>query len=257
MNRVVAASLALIVSTIAWSQAAPDRPALNAGDSWTYRVTNERAPSVWNQTHEDSTVTRVSAGAIFLSTRTSGSTQPPRDVIMGGDWSRVRDVNGQQTVVNRPFAFPLSQGKKWDVEYTEDNPNKQHKSETFETHYSVVGYETVEVPAGKFNALKIEADGVWHAQIAPQQNVVQAAQSGQDQTTLLTSVGKTSERTASGRLYKAFWYVPEVKRWVKAVEEYYGSNGVRNERTTLELESFKPAGSNEPASSAPAAVSPP
>jgi hypothetical protein len=33
--------------------------------------------------------------------------------------------------------------------------------------------------------------------------------------------------------------VPEVKRWVKSVEEYYGSGGVRNERYTGELESFK------------------
>jgi hypothetical protein len=45
----------------------------------------------------------------------------------------------------------------------------------------------------------------------------------------------------SGRTYKAFWYVPEVRRWVKSVEQYYGSGGVRNERYTGELESVKPA----------------
>ena len=44
---------------------------------------------------------------------------------------------------------------------------------------------------------------------------------------------------ATGRTYKAFWYVPEVGRWVKSVEEYYSSNGVRNERYTTEVESFK------------------
>jgi hypothetical protein len=32
-----------------------------------------------------------------------------------------------------------------------------------------------------------------------------------------------------------------VKRWVKSVEEYYSSGGVRNERYSEELESFKPA----------------
>ena len=31
----------------------------------------------------------------------------------------------------------------------------------------------------------------------------------------------------------------EVKRYVKAVEEYFGANGVRNERYTLELDSFQ------------------
>jgi hypothetical protein len=33
--------------------------------------------------------------------------------------------------------------------------------------------------------------------------------------------------------------VPEVKRWVKSVEEYYSSGGVRNERYAQELQSFK------------------
>ena len=49
----------------------------------------------------------------------------------------------------------------------------------------------------------------------------------------------TTDRTVAGRTYKAFWYVPEVRRWVKSVEEYYGSGGVRNERYTDELESFQ------------------
>jgi hypothetical protein len=35
--------------------------------------------------------------------------------------------------------------------------------------------------------------------------------------------------------------VPKVKRWVKSVEEYYGANGVRNERYTSELETYKVA----------------
>jgi hypothetical protein len=52
-------------------------------------------------------------------------------------------------------------------------------------------------------------------------------------------VQNTTERQVTGRLYKAFWYAPEVKRWVKSVEEYYSNGGVRNERYTQELESFK------------------
>jgi hypothetical protein len=241
MSRILAACLALILTSIAWSQQAADQPPLKPGDSWSYRSTTERGRAGWNQTHEDFTVTRVTGGTIFMSSKTSGSTQPPREFITGGDWSRVRDVNGKQTVVNRPFAFPLQQGKTWDIAYTEQNPNKQHKSETYETHYTVVGYETVEVPAGKFRAVKIEGNGEWHAEIAPQQTVVQGVQSAQGQTAMVTQASNTTERTASGRLYKAFWYVPEVKRWVKSVEEYYSSGGERNERYTSELESYKTA----------------
>jgi hypothetical protein len=68
---------------------------------------------------------------------------------------------------------------------------------------------------------------------------VQGAQTGQGGATVVTQVQNTSERNTSGRLYKAFWYVPEVKRWVKSVEEYYSSGGVRNERYAQELQSFK------------------
>jgi hypothetical protein len=247
MNRILASCLALALSSITWSQEAANQPVLQSGDTWTYRSTTERGPSGWSQVHEDITVTRATGDSIFFSSKTSGSTQPPHEFVVGADWSRMRDVNGKQTVVNRPLAFPLQQGKRWDVAYTEQNPNTQHKSETFETHYSVMAYETVEVPAGKFRALKIEGNGQWHAEIAPQRNVVQGAQSVQGQTTMATQVRSTAERTVSGRLYKAFWYAPEVKRWVKAVEEYYSSGGERNERYTLELESYKTAGAGDQA----------
>jgi hypothetical protein len=82
--------------------------------------------------------------------KASGSTQSPKEVFAGLDWSRVRDIDGKETVVNKPFSFPLSVGKAWEVRY-----------------------------------------------------------------------------------------VPEVRRWVKSVEEYYGNGGVRNERYTGELESLK------------------
>jgi len=43
------------------------------------------------------------------------------------------------------------------------------------------------------------------------------------------------------RLYKAFWYVPEIKRWMKSVEEDYSNGGVRSIRRTMELHSYRPA----------------
>jgi hypothetical protein len=128
---------------------------------------------------------------------------------------------------------------RWRRHYTEQHPNKAHKSEEWNNKYTVVGYESIEVPAGKFNAWKIEAEGRWTAELEPTQTVVQGAQSNADGVSMVTQTQKTTDRTVSGRTYKAFWYVPEVKRWVKSVEEYYGSGGVRNERYTGELESFK------------------
>ena len=239
MNKLLAVLVGLALSSGARSESL-DRPVVSVGDTWVYRSTTERGSSGWNQTDEEIRVTRVTPTAIFIATKAAGSTQPAKDLLVGPDWSRVRDVNGKQTVVNRPLSFPMSAGKTWDVVYTEQNPNKNHKSEKFDCHFSVVGYETVEVPAGKFRALKIESDGHWEAEIAPSQNVVQTAQTGQGATTMLAQVQNSTERQTSGRLYKAFWYVPEVRRWVKSVEEYYSSGGVRNERYSQELESFKP-----------------
>jgi hypothetical protein len=214
-------------------------PVVKAGDTWTYKITTEKGPSGWTQTRDDTTVSRVTSSTIYYSVKGSGSTQPAKELFAGLDWSRVRDIDGKETLVNKPFSFPLTVGKAWEVHYTEPHPNKSFRSEEWAHKYTVVGFEPVEVPAGKFNALKIEAEGRWTAELEPTQTVVQGAQSNADGTSTVTQTQKTGDRTVSGRTYKAFWYVPEVRRWVKSVEEYYGSGGVRNERYTGELESLK------------------
>jgi hypothetical protein len=214
-------------------------PITKAGDTWTYKTTTERGASGWNQTRDDTTVSRVTSSTIYYTVKSSGSTQAPKELFAGLDWSRVRDIDGKETVVNRPLAFPLTVGKAWEVRYTEPHPNKTFRSEEWTHKYTVVGFESVEVPAGKFNALKIEAEGRWTAELEPSQTVVQGAQSNAGGTSMVTQTQKTTDKTVSGRTYKAFWYVPEVRRWVKSVEEYYGSGGVRNERYTGELESLK------------------
>jgi hypothetical protein len=227
---------ALLVSP-AFAQTA-DGPKLKPQDTWTFRNTHELGGK-WSQTIDDTTVVRVSASGMLISIKQDGSTAPPVEQLVGVDWSRSRSVNGEEKVVNRPLNFPLSAGKTWDVDYSEDNPNRAHSKEQYHTHFSVVGWEDVTVPAGTFRALKIEADGQWTAVLAP--SVTSAAVSHVDQQGAVTAVqaNKVLAKTVTGRLYKAFWYVPEAKRFVKSVEEYYGANGVRNERFTGELESFK------------------
>jgi hypothetical protein len=215
-------------------------PPVHAGDSWNYRITEEKGTNGWSQSQWEISVTRVTGSSIYFTAHQSGSTQPPREIFLGNDWSRSRDINGKETVVERPFAFPLSEGKTWKVTYTENNPNANHRDESWDDNYRVVGYETIDVPGGKFQALKIEAEGRWTAHVAPGQTVVQAAHSGESGVAMTTNVQNAQEREVSGRLYKAFWYVPEVKRWVKSIEEDYSSGGVRNVRRTMELESFKP-----------------
>jgi hypothetical protein len=232
--------IACIMLPVASFAQSIEQPAYKPGDHWTYRMTTERAPSGWVQTRDEFTITRVTGSTLYFSVRQSGSTLPPNEVFSSLDWSRIRNVNGKETTVNRPLSFPLAAGKSWTLHYEEENPaEKNFKSQLWNTKYTVVGFETVEVPAGKFKALKIEAEGDWSGEVAPGQNVVQGSRTDQSGASMMTKVENTPAGTkVTGRTYKAFWYAPEVKRWVKSVEEYYNPGGARSARYTGELESF-------------------
>ncbi len=216
-----------------------DAPKLAANDSWTYQNTAETRAAGWRQTRTESTVTRAGSTSVSISNKTVGSTMPPKDLLAGADWSRSRSVNGHDIVVNRPFAFPLSVGKSWTVEYTETNPNRQHSSEHFRHVYKVVGWEDVTVPAGSFHALKIESDGEWSAVMAPAISGASGTRVDAQGATTVIQTGRTAATTVTGHAYKAFWYVPAVKRGVKSVEEYYDGNNVRYEHLMDELVSYK------------------
>jgi hypothetical protein len=215
-------------------------PKIVPGDTWTVQHTVERG-SNWQQTRLDITIERVTPDSIAVSDKTTGSTLPPIEALVGADWSRMRSVNGHQTVINRPLSFPLSVGKSWLVDYSENHPNRQHSNEHFHTPYKVTGWEDITVPAGTFHAIKIEAEGEWSATTAPAIAAVSGSRVDAQGATTVMQTGRTTPTTASGRTYKALWYVPEVKRWVKSVEEYYTPGGVRNERFTEELLSYKTA----------------
>ena len=239
MRRVFAALVGMLLVSPAFAQDA-DRPMVGPQDNWVYRHTLENKAG-WHQTRTEMTVVRAGSSGILIASKDVGAPSAPTEMLVGTDWSRLRNVNGKEVVVARPFSFPLAMGKSWDVDYTELNPNRQHSSERFASKYLVVGFEDVTVPAGTFRAIKIEADGHWTAEIAPAASAVSATRLDQQGATAVVQTTKTSAQSATGRIYKAYWYVPEVKRYVKAVEEYFAANGVRNERYTDELEAYKVA----------------
>ncbi|QRN55705.1 hypothetical protein ISN74_01290 [Dyella caseinilytica] len=225
-------------SAYAQSVEAPD---LKAGDSWVVADTIEQGTQGWVHKNQDITVERIQSDGMLIATKEEGSNQPPIERITGLDWSRSRDINGKQEVVNRPFNFPLKPGKKWTVEYTELNPNQRHSSETLHCDYVVTGWEDVQVAAGSFKAIKVECDGQWTAVMAPAVAAGSRALVNANGVTTVTQTQRVTPRTFSGRLYDAFWYVPSQKRFVKSVEEYYSSNGVRSQRFSEELVSSKVA----------------
>ena len=210
-------SLALVLAGGAALAQTVEAPKYKQGESWTYRVVNEKGPDR-HEGHDEFIVSRVGADTIVVDVRTAGSAVAKSEVMFGADWSKLRSVNGVETVVNRPFAFPLEVGKSWKVEFTELNPSRQKLRQTVSLPYKVVGWEDVTVPAGTFKALKIEADGRWSADIAER------------------NVG--ASRKTGGRIYRCFWYVPEVRRWVKSIQEDFTAEGRRNNRATSELERY-------------------
>lgn len=231
-----------VVLTVATAHAETiGAPKVVPGDSWVYQNTVEDKTG-WHQSRVELTVERVSASGIAVDARQPGSTMPPTEQLQGPDWSRNRSVNGHDTTVNRPMSFPLNIGKSWTVEYSEDHPNRMHSNEHLKSVYKVTGWEDVTVPGGTFHALKIEADGEWTATLAPAAMAVAGSRvDGQGSTTVMQT-NRTAAGPVSGRIYKVFWYVPSVKRWVKGVEEYYNGNGVRYQRFTSELLSLSLAG---------------
>lgn len=111
------------------------------------------------------TVSRVTGSMVYYTVRIVDSTQPAKELFSAPDWSRVRDIEGKETMVNKPLSFPLAPGKTWDIHYTEQHPNKQFRVEEWTHKYMVVGFKPVDVPAERFNALKIESEGQWTAEL--------------------------------------------------------------------------------------------
>ena len=241
MQKIWIAAAAALCANVAHAQTAA-QPALQAQDTWTFRRTTETQQEPWRQVHFVGTVLRYSASTMLMQNKEVDSPSPPREILIDSDWSAFRSLGGKETVVHRPFTFPMSVGKTWDLEFTDDHPNnKNHKSETRKLKYRVVGWEDVEVPAGKFKALKIEADGSWSGEIAPRTTASIANQASAQGTTAVAQTVNVKAETVTGRLYQAYWYAPNVKREVKSVEENYDTNGLRSARWTNELESYKVA----------------
>jgi hypothetical protein len=171
------------------------------------------------------------------------------------DWSQFRGVNGVETIVVRPLAFPLTLGKTWKVTFSELNPSPGRIREEFDIPWRVVGWEDVTTPAGKFKALKIEAKGNWVADLTQAVRTNSVVAGGQGLAAQSAQNVVQGARRVGGRVYHAVWYVPEVKRWVKSVDQTFSSGGDVTEHEESELTAYNLAGAAA-ASPSPAPAKP-
>lgn len=135
--------------------AAVPAPNIAAGDTWTYRVHDgfTRLP------REDQrfVVDRVGAGRIEVAGAVErGDATQVYD--LEWNWLR-RAATDLQTFEYSPaypaFAFPLAIGKRWHAQVTATDPRDGRRFPV-RVDGTVLGWERVKVPAGEFDALKIE-----------------------------------------------------------------------------------------------------
>ena len=171
------------------------KPEIRVGDSWTYRGTNVLAPG----THEHETRVSFVDDKVILAVSTRKSDGKEFDSSWTSEWNAVNSYTGRMF---RPhtglFRFPLRIGDGYEMKMEWLEPRTKIVEGISSGTVKVVGWETVEVPAGKFRAMKLESESV--------------------------------VRTADGRTPQfkgTHWYVPEVRRWVKL--QLVGPRGTTSE----------------------------
>lgn len=185
-GRFLVASLALLAVPALCAGQSDTRvvkPEIRVGDSWTYRGRNLLGPGV--QEYE----TRVSFidDKVILTISTRKNDGKEIDAAWTSEWNAVTSYTGRMA---RPhvgiFRFPLRVGESFEAKSEWLDPRNKGAEGISTGTVRIVGWETVEVPAGKFRAMKIESEFL---------------------------VRSPDGRSSQFKI--VYWYVPEVRRWVK------------------------------------------
>lgn len=185
-------------------------PTPAVGDSWTYQYTDMWKGAKGNVNRMEVTavdnasvqvdIRRAASGALLSKQRFSPEMNPIDRGAMHFDPSFTR------------YAFPLTPGKEWSTEAIGDNP-KVGRHWRYHIKGKVLGWEKIKVPAGEFDAIKVEVSAIYRGE-------------------------ETGSPGGSGQLTETLWYVPEVNSFVKL--DYHDSdwNGRIFNRDNWELMSF-------------------
>jgi hypothetical protein len=175
------------------------RPAVSAGDTWRFAVyytVPSRTPNrtwVITSVGNERLLATENGEALTLTTELN-----------------VVDSPRQSETNPRLLSFPLSVGKRW--QYTSDWLFKPKSSRgSIAAAVAVVSYEQIEVPAGRFDAFKLEA---------------------------LAELGGASPSNTfyAGQTTTTYWYAPAARAIVKSINHnpYQGTTTV--ELVELELQ---------------------
>ena len=152
-KKAAAAAFFIGVAT-AHAQDAP-RPDVKAGDTWVYRRTDfmDNHKSVLKLQ-----VTFANEKAIHV-VQVNQAGEKEMDSTATAEWNTMTSArDGVFTPDSGLLHFPLHPGARWKSSYTVKFPRQDFDAQ-HERWVTVVGWEEVQVPAGKFHALKVVSGG--------------------------------------------------------------------------------------------------
>jgi hypothetical protein len=164
-----------------------EQPQLKVGDQWRWERSDRRTGVKNAETKR--VITAVSATQIDGTENDSKLTMTP-DLML---------LESSAIVTSQPARFvdyPVEVGKKWEFKWAFTGKASNAKVR-WQVEAEVTAYEKVKVPAGEFDAFKIEYKGYWN-----------------NDTT-----------RSNGRLRQTSWYAPVVKTIVKTeLDDGYNNN---------------------------------
>lgn len=172
------------------------QPAWRVGDSWSFQRVDLWRNEVVERFEQEM---RAQDGERWtLQWRITDTQDPRRRGSITGEYLDARThgfADARMRGRHVPLSFPLQVGKQWSFRY--DYTPEHHRDVSVEQTASVVGWEEVSVPAGRFRALKVVHEGRY--------NAVEAGFAW------------------NGAIREIYWYAPEVRRIVK--REYRDTKG--------------------------------
>lgn len=200
--------LALPIVAVSQTSKAVDRPVLNSGAQWVYQVRDG-----WTNNETDKvtfTFERQDGDRLVFQRKAKAS---PEGVEFRSDLDLntcEKKLSGNEEVCARVMQFPLVKGGQTSFEHF-PFPNREGH---VQSKCTTMEMESVNVPAGRFDAWRIECKGFWNY---------------------------TAGQASSGALAQTYWYAPAVGRAVRFYSESRTSQGALNNKVISELVSYNQA----------------
>lgn len=203
-----ASALLLAGAALAQDMTPIEQPTLKIGDSWTYRILDG-----WNNKEIRQSVSTLVAFENNLSVfRFKNLTSGVESTgTLNADLQPCRSMQNDSTLICAgSFKFPLTTGFKHSFKKLPSGSGQSY----FDGDCEGKGMEKVQVPAGEFDAYRIECKGFWT---------------------------RVFGNSGSGSFQETRWYAPAIRNQVKSIYEDRRSNGSADNKSITELVEYKPA----------------